>query len=202
MFPAPVMTQSKTSASRISLVLGYIVMLVAPVTMGASGPVFMGVLAAAFGLVPLLLGPARYRVLGVFPLVIGAAVAVNAFPQGRKEIEQYSIRGDLTEVVNLGTTIASALDRHRLSARPLPRSINELGISAPREKIANVRIESEDRFAIVLSLPVVVSKELIFVATNQDGTRTWKCTSGGVDLRFLPATCRQQFDASIRTDRR
>lgn len=170
--------------------------------MSASGPVFMGAIAAAFGVVPLLLGPARYRVLGVFPLVIGAAVAVNAYPQFRKEMEQYSIRGELTEVVNLGTTIATALDCHRLGARPLPRFIDELGISAPREKVANVRIESEDHFAITLSLPVVVGKELIFVATNVDGTRTWKCTSGGVALRFLPASCRQQFDTSIRPDRR
>jgi hypothetical protein len=117
-------------------------------------------------------------------------------------MEQYSIRGELTEVVNLGTTIATALDRHRLSARSLPKSIDELGVSAPRDKVANVRIESEDHFAITLSLPAVVSKELIFVATNVDGTRTWKCRSGGVDLRFLPASCRQQFDASIRPDRR
>jgi hypothetical protein len=115
---------------------------------------------------------------------------------------QYSIRGEISEVVNLGITIAAALDRHRLGARPLPRFIDQLGISAPREKVANVRIESEDYFAMTLSLPVVVGKELIFVATNTDGTRSWKCTSGGIDLRFLPASCRQQFDASIRPDRR
>ena len=202
MLLAPVTTQARNSASRISLVVGYILMVVAPVTLSASGQVFIGAIAAALGLVPILLGPIRYRLLGALPMLIGAAVAANAYPQFRKEIQQYSIRGELTEVVNLGTTIATALDRHRLSARPLPRSIDELGISAPREKVSKVRIESEDHFAITLSLPAVVSKELIFVARNVDGTRTWTCTSGGVDLRFLPASCRQRFDDSIRPDRR
>ena len=200
MLLAPVTTQSRTSASRVSLVVGYIVMLLAPVTMGAGGPVFMGVLAAAFGLVPLLLGPARYRVLGVFPLIIGAAVAVNAYPQARKEMEQYSIRGELTEVVNLGTTIATALDRHRVGARSLPKSIDELGVSAPREKVANVHIKSENHFAIGLALPAVSGKELVFVAANVDGARTWKCISRGLERGYRPAACREEIDVPLQLD--
>jgi len=202
MLLVPVTTQSRTSASRIALVVGSIIILVAPVTLSAGGQVFLGAIAAAMGLVPLLLGPTRYRVLGVFPLVIGAAETINAYPQFRTEMERYSIRGQLAEVVNLGTTIATALDRHRLGATLLPKSIDELGIPVSRERVANVRIESEDRFTMTLSLPAALGKELIFVATSVDGTRTWKCTSGGVDLRLLPGSCRQQFDASIRPDRK
>lgn len=202
MLPAPVTTQSKISASRISLVLGYIAMLVAPVTMGASGPVFMGVLASAFGLVPLLLGPARYRVLGIFPLVIGAAVAVDGYPQARKEIEQYSVRGQLREVVTLGTTIATALDRHWVSARALPKSIDELGVSAPREKVANVRIKSENTFAIELALSAVTGKELVFVADSVDGIRTWKCMSRGLEPGYRPATCREEIDFPLQSDKK
>jgi hypothetical protein len=200
MLLVPATTQSRTSASRVSLVVGYIVMLLAPVTMGAGGPVLMGVLAAAFGLVPLLLGPARYRVLGVFPLVIGAAVAVDAYPQARKEMGQYAVRGQLTEVVSLGTTIATALDRHRVGAPSLPKSIDELGVSAPREKVANVRIKSENHFTIGLALPAVSGKELVFVAVNVDGARTWKCMSRGLEHRYRPAACREDIDASLQLD--
>jgi hypothetical protein len=175
-------------------------MLLAPVTMSASGQIFMGILAAAFGLVPLWLGPARYRVLGVFPFLVGAAVAVSAYPQARKETEQYSIRAQLSEVVNLGTTIATALDRHWLEARSLPKSIDELGVSAPRKKVANVRINSENQFVIGLALPAVTGKELVFFASTVDGTRTWKCTSRDLEQRYRPAACRDGADDPLRLE--
>ncbi len=190
-------TLTRESGSRICLVVGYIVALMAFVT-SPSGQFFIGALAAGCGLIPLLLGPVRYRVFGALLFIIGIAAVVDAFPRFRREIGQYRVRAELTEVINLGTTIGTALDRHRLSARPLPKSIDELGISASREKVANVRIVSEDQFAITLSLPAVASKELIFVATNVDGIRTWKCRSGGVELRVLPPSCRELFDPSIR----
>jgi hypothetical protein len=198
--PVPVTTQSRTSASRICLAVGSVVMVLAPVTMGASGPVFMGVLAAAFGLVPLLLGPARYRVLAVLPLVIGAAVAVDAYPQARKEAQQYAIRGQLAEVVDLGTSIAAALDQRAAGARPLPASIEELGVSAPREKAASVRIQSANQFAIGLALPALAGAELVFVAASVDGARAWKCMSRGLERRFRPAACREEIDAAPRAD--
>jgi hypothetical protein len=186
--------QSRTSASRTCLAVGYIVMLLAPVTMGVGGPVFMGVLAAAFGLVPLVLGPARYRVLALLPLVIGAAVAVNAYPGARKEMQQYAIRGQLAEVVNLGTSIAAALDQRAAGARPVPKSVDELGVSAPREKVASVRIQSANQFAIGLALPALAGTELVFVAANVDGARTWKCRSRGLDPRSRPTACREDAD--------
>jgi hypothetical protein len=192
--------RSGTRSARISLAVGYIVMLLAPVTMGASGPVFMGALAAAFGLVPLVLGPARYRALAVLPLVIGAAVAADAYPGARKEMQQYAIRGQLAEVVNLGTAIAAALDRHAAGARPVPGSIDELGISAPREKVANVRIQSSSQFAIGLALPALAGKELVFVAASVEGARTWKCTSRGLEPRYRPSACRDEIDAALRAE--
>ena len=186
--------QSRTSASRICLAVGYVVMLLAPVTMGASGPVFMGALAAAFGLVPLVIGPARYRVLAVLPLLIGVAVAVNAYPGARKELQQYAIRGQLAEVVTLGTSIAAALDQRAAGARPLPASIDELGVSAPREKVAGVRIQSANHFSIGLAVPALTGKELVFVAANVDGARTWKCRSRGLEHRYRPSACREEAD--------
>jgi hypothetical protein len=127
-------------------------------------------------------------------LVIGAAVAANAYPQARKEVQQYAIRGQLAEVVSLGTRIAAALDQRAAGARPLPTSIDELGVSGPLKKVASVRIQSANHFSIGLAVPEVTGKELVFVAANVDGARTWKCMSRGLEPRHRPSACREQAD--------
>jgi hypothetical protein len=200
MIPAPVTTRSKVA--RISLVVAYIAMVLGPVSLCTCGTVLGGALAAVLGVVPVLVGPARFRVLGAFPLVLGVAMSVHAYPQFREEMRPYAIRGELREVVELGTTIATALDRHRPGAKSAPGSIDELGVPLPREKVASVEIRSADQFAITLAIPAASGKELVFVAATVEGMRTWKCRSRGLEHRFRPTACREDADVATEPDRK
>lgn len=123
---------------------------------------------------------------------------MNAYPQTRKDMEQYAVRGQLAEVVNLGRTIAAARDQRVAGARPLPASIEELGVSAPREKVANVRIQSANQFAIGLAVPALAGTELVFVAASVEGARAWKCISRGLERRYRPAACREEIDVPLQ----
>jgi hypothetical protein len=196
---SPAATRSR--AARISLVVAYIALVLGPVSLCTCGPVFMGALAALLGLVPVLTGPARYRVLGAVPLLLGAAISGQTYPEFRREREAYRVRAELVEVVNLGSAIGPALDSRRLAGKPLPGSVEELGVGVPRAKVGSVGIESADRFVITLALPEAAGNALVFVAATEDGARVWQCASRGLASLARPAACRADADAPASPDR-
>jgi hypothetical protein len=137
----------------------------------------------------------------MFPLVLGVAMSAHAYPQFRKETKGYRLRAELVEVVDLGTAVAAALDNRRLAGKPLPGSVEELGVGVPRAKVGSVGIESADRFVITLALPEAAGNALVFVAATEDGARVWQCASRGLASLARPAACRADADAPASPDR-
>jgi hypothetical protein len=110
--------------------------------------------------------------------------------------EDYTFSAKMAEAVKFGINLGTALDQHRVKTKSLAKSTEELGFAIPREKVAIVNIETEDRIAVMLSLRRVAGKRLVFLATGPDGARTWRCTSRDVMLFDLPSVCQEIYKTS------
>ena len=186
----------KHSVSRISLAIALVAVVLAAVVMSPIGQLTIACFSALVGLVPIVLGPKRLRLIALLPVAGATAVALSAYPGYQQMMAPYITQAKLIEVVNLGTSLGAALDRRRNNVQTLPTSADELDVPLPRDKVADVRFDTKDMFTVVLSLPPVSQGRLVFTAVGANGERTWRCTALNLRGIYRPRGCREDYTAS------
>jgi len=184
------------SVSRIFLFLAVAALVLAGAIISPSGTVLFAVVAAAVGLILVIVGPGRFRLYGAIPLLLGGLLAVNTYPTHKREYGAYETRQALSGVVTFGGSLGAALDRHVASVKSLPKSVEELGVAIPLNLVARVRIETANLFTVTLALTSVTGKQLVFAAVDTNGMRIWRCMTRDVEIMDLPGNCRDYYKAS------
>ena len=179
----------KQSVSRNSLVVAFVAALISVTALSYLWQFILACLSALISLIPIVLGPSRLRIYAVAVVAIATWLAVSVYP----DFQRMSIEYRLLRAVKLGTSLGAALDRRWNSTKSLPTSAEELDVPLPKDKIADVRFDTKDRFTVVLAPQLVSQGRLVFTAISVNGERIWKCAAQEFDSSLRPPGCREDY---------
>jgi len=183
----------KRSASRIALVLAFAFAFLA-LTAGGVGVFGAALLSGLAALVALILGPTRTRIWVLLPLLASTYMFTHPPSDARAMVELYMMKGNVHRAAEFGTAFAQALDRRWESTHSLPKSPAELSVPIPEQEVADVRIESREKFTVTVRMSQELQGVLVFRASRENGKYQWRCTAQGPATRFAPPNCRRESE--------
>ena len=128
--------------------------------------------------------------LGPLPMWIGivAAISVPAY-------QDYSARAYMTEVVAAGQSAKSTVQEFHAKNGKLPATLEEAGFVQPDSPhVGATRLSVEGPKVVVgvtaRGMPATVGQGEVLFTADAANPVTWRCSSGGIKPKFLPAACR------------
>lgn len=145
---------------------------------------------ACCALIPLIIGPRRYRIYGAVALSVGAVGAGMLYHDYQKD--PYFVRAKVGRAFQIGAEYKAAAEDYWSRNHGWPGKIADLGLKKPSEAIKSVTMESNGIIRIVLSFPPLKDKSLAFIPSVNGNVIHWRCSGGDIPDIYLPAGCKKK----------
>ena len=180
--------RTRQSLSQLALAFAGVGLLFGLLVMSPDGRFAGFMVVAISGAGALISGPRRYRSIGAVAALISV---VGAFTlSGEIERSPYRMKARVEHVYLLGSQYSAASGSFRQRTHRWPGSLGDLGTTMTSKSMRSVAMGPAGAITIVLSLPPLESRSLLFTPLEEAGIIHWTCSSNDIPKQYLPAACK------------
>ncbi len=134
----------------------------------------------------ILLGVAIFLGVLVPTLGIVAAVSIPAY-------QDYTVRAKVSQALIAASPARTAVETYIAERNAVPKTLGEAGVELPpTPQVQSITINPRDgTLTVTLAFAPLAGRTILLVPQRAEGNAmTWKCQSGTVSRKYLPASCR------------